>query len=567
MTDKPKCLGGNMSESKEWAFGAECLAGSPDCSLDERRFLRRGRYPTLAMASPGEQTESPLKAGVAVLANRILYCACISALFALAAPLLLAEEPPRNRRAFATAMNLVREGMSEAEVLARVGKPDDVSTRKDWELMSDPTREVWRYGASGHMAAATLGQIGIDENHKVAWVTGQGAPPPDGMFTQPELRALLEALNDLPAQNGSRYNPRPVIRAVNLLQPVGKERALAAVDEFLRVSFEYADHDAREGLFLVLRTLFQVPNVPTVFPDGSTPSPPGFMPPLYGLPAPSGPDDKTLLPRFPIVIAGDVPFLITQWGGHSGPPQMPESHVAYFRKYGTLRAKPLMPSCKPFEALDAVINSRRWWLHFESDRVSRDEEQRKADARKRYEDQEQRVDLRNQLLRLLETVHRLEPDESSGFLSFGASDRRFEKVAERENNKIIAEASKRAIRWDNQNFRYAFLDGTFVPPFDPKRHPTLGWQPSVPGLNLELIFRRQSRRYVDVRAYDPSDGVKRNPDAVVRVFDVKAKDKPLFETGEGSKGWISTIRLDEGGEVRLELTVAKHTQRSPVFKP
>ena len=80
MTDKPKCLGGNMSESKEWAFGAECLAGSPDCSLDERRFLRRGRYPTLAMASPGEQTESPLKAGVAVLANRILYCACISAI-------------------------------------------------------------------------------------------------------------------------------------------------------------------------------------------------------------------------------------------------------------------------------------------------------------------------------------------------------------------------------------------------------------------------------------------------------------------------------------------------------
>jgi hypothetical protein len=27
---------------------------------------------------------------------------------------------------------------------------------------------------------------------------------------------LLEALNDLPAQNGSRYNPRPVIRAVKL---------------------------------------------------------------------------------------------------------------------------------------------------------------------------------------------------------------------------------------------------------------------------------------------------------------------------------------------------------------
>ena len=48
------------------------------------------------------------------------------------------------------------------------------------------------------MAAATLGQIGIDENHKVAWVTGQGTPPPDGMFTEPELRALLEALTTRP---------------------------------------------------------------------------------------------------------------------------------------------------------------------------------------------------------------------------------------------------------------------------------------------------------------------------------------------------------------------------------
>ena len=121
---------------------------------------------------------------------------------------------------------------------------------------------------------------------------------------------------------------------------------------------------------------------------------------------------------------------------------MPESHVAYFRKSWDTASQAANAVVQAVtEALDAVINSRRWWLHFESDRVSRDEEQRKADAQRR-EDQEQRIHLRNQLLRLLETVHRLEPDEAGGFLSFGASDRRFGKVAERENNKIIAEASK-----------------------------------------------------------------------------------------------------------------------------
>ena len=196
-------------------------------------------------------------------------------------------------------------------------------------------------GTAGRMEAATLGEIGVDVDQKVEFVAGGGAPPPDGMFTDGELRKLLEALNDLPGQNGIRYNPRPVIRAVNLLQPLGKERGMAAVDEFLRVSSEYTAQSSREGLFLVLRTLFEVPNVPTVFPsfypDDTKLSPPGYMPPLYGLPSPAEPDDKTLLPRFPIVIEGDIPLLIRRWGGSTGPPQMPSSHVAYFRKFGTLR--------------------------------------------------------------------------------------------------------------------------------------------------------------------------------------------------------------------------------------
>ena len=86
-------------------------------------------------------------------------------------------------------------------MLARVGKPDDVSTRKDWEMMSAHTHQVWR---SVGVRAYGCGHLGTNRHRResqgrVVRVTGQGATPPDGMFTQPELRALLEASTTRPA--------------------------------------------------------------------------------------------------------------------------------------------------------------------------------------------------------------------------------------------------------------------------------------------------------------------------------------------------------------------------------
>ena len=43
-------------------------------------------------------------------------------------------------------MNKVQQGMSQAEVIALVGKPDDVSTQKDWDFSPADVREIWRYG-------------------------------------------------------------------------------------------------------------------------------------------------------------------------------------------------------------------------------------------------------------------------------------------------------------------------------------------------------------------------------------------------------------------------------------
>jgi hypothetical protein len=87
--------------------------------------------------------------------NRIRLLACVWALSAIPAPYMLAKEPVRNRRAFAEAMNKVQQGMSQVEVIALVGKPDDVSTQKDWDFGPADVREIWRYGAAGHMKVAT----------------------------------------------------------------------------------------------------------------------------------------------------------------------------------------------------------------------------------------------------------------------------------------------------------------------------------------------------------------------------------------------------------------------------
>jgi len=56
---------------------------------------------------------------------------------------------------------------------------------------------------------------------------------------------------------GPSYDPRALIRAVNALQPLGKERALAAIGELLRVALP--SDPAYEGMLLVLRVLFEVP--------------------------------------------------------------------------------------------------------------------------------------------------------------------------------------------------------------------------------------------------------------------------------------------------------------------
>src|SRR5262249_20764424 len=125
-----------------------------------------------------------------------------------------------------------------------------------------------------------LGCVYFDGKGKAEWVFGGNAvpydysvesdqdyekliaarvPPNSSLFREDELRRLLRLIDTAPELSGDYYNPLPIIQIVNELQSLGKTKALAAVDEYLRVApFPLFPRKAREGLAAVLSVLFDV---------------------------------------------------------------------------------------------------------------------------------------------------------------------------------------------------------------------------------------------------------------------------------------------------------------------
>lgn len=446
---------------------------------------------------------------------------------------------PRTRADFARAISKLKKGMREDEVVRLLGMPDDLRTEYDAGGISTAgTKEIWRYGTSGHLTTATLGQVYINEQGKIQYISGQGQPAISALPEETELRRLLTILSQVPSYNdGECYNPRDVILAVNCLHPLGKEQALAVIDEFLRVSTGWGD-EGQEGVFLVLRTLFDVP------PDQ------GSHPRMYvGAPSLADPGKK-LLPRFPVAIEGDIPFLLVSGYHLSGRPEQPESHLGYFREHGILRNKPLMPTNAPLEALERFLESPGWIFTDQSDRSD--------DHRGRHR-------LGNQLLRLLDTVYRAETGVYGGMLPFGDDEAK-------RRQEILSEVSNLRIGWDLTNNIYTYSDGTALPAREPKQYRREIWRLSVSGVAVELILERNDARHVNLW-FDQWFEPRTSPQTTIfTLFDVLAKDTPIVQIrdyGRSRDGDIGgrMIDLKEGTQIQAELTIDDNRELSPVFKP
>ena len=241
-------------------------------------------------------------------------------------------------------MASLEEGMQASEVVKILGQPDDIKTQNDpGGINSYKTKEIWRYGTNGHLTLPTLGQVYISENDQVQYLLGNEGTPTT-LFSEEELRCIMRTLSEVPTYGRNLSNPRPLIQAVNTLQPLGKEKALAAISEYLRITS--GDYDeSRGGIFFVLRLLFEIPEDT------------GYMPQMrIGAWSPRPPKDPKVFPLYPLVLSGDIPFDISNGYILGGLPQQPESHVEYFRS-GVLRKQLLHPTNQPWQAMEQVIKN------------------------------------------------------------------------------------------------------------------------------------------------------------------------------------------------------------------
>ena len=418
------------------------------------------------------------------------------------------------RETFAAKLATIKPGMTDARVRAILGAPDDVKTERDaGGIQAARTVEIWRYGARSHGSFATLGAVHIQANHKVQYVFGGGGKPYAGKLTEPELRRVLEVVDAVPSYNDYQLDPRPLIAAVNTLQPLGKDGALAVVDEYLRVS-SWLDNPGREGVFLLMRALFDVP--------------PRGMPPMR-VGGTLVPTDPSALPRFPLAIVDDVPLKLVPGYSITGLPEAPEDDVVAFRKIGTLRAKPLAPTATALDAIDAYASGPL--------------------GKAMRVDDETRAMLFDQALRLFGTVYRPADMTIDAWFPAGAD------VTKRVQ-RARSELAKLDARWNATLHQFELPNGKTLPPLHDK-YSRVWWDARVANAEMaRATFERKSDALVWFEFRVEAARGKTVSAIVVRVIDVKTqRELAKVAVPPVTGGSVSTQRvaIPSGQPVRVEL--------------
>ena len=482
-----------------------------------------------------------------------LISACVFLLASSAIPSQAAPQP-RTRAEFTAAMAKLREGMSTNEVIEILGKPDDIRSQSDPGGISRVnTKEIWCYGANSHLSLPTLGCVYIDQNGQTQEsFGGRGQPPQPELFKEEELCELLRLLNTAPGMEGWAYNPLPVIQIVNRLQPLGKEKALAAIGEYVRVSDKWSGFDRpRSGMYLVLAVLFDLPDGIYSFQSGA-----------FGAPSPPPPKDANQIPRFPIAIVDDIPLMLVNGYILAGLASPMENVVEFYRVHGQIRPSKLTPNNDPLSAVAHLTNSSQWIYgdtNLQETKFSPPE-----DAR-----QEQFM-LQEQLLRLIDSVYRLPVDAMGNRLPWDENQR------DTRWQKVVSDVSALKIKWDSRQDIYVFQNGTSLAPL--KRHVYQRQIWKIEGLGYdeaELVLERQDENWLHVWFNSGESKDAKLIPAVIQLFTIDNPEKPIFtsrlEKIKGTGGYQSQSAihaLKAGSEVIGKLVTVNHqTNSSPVFKP
>ncbi len=432
----------------------------------------------------------------------------------------VATSAPAPRVAFSAKLGKVTAGMTADAVTKLLGAPDDIRTEHDpGGITAARTVEVWRYGTHGHGTFGTLGTVHIQADRKVQYVFGGRGTPYTGL-PEPQLRHLLDLLDAVPSYNAT-LEPMRLVQAVNALVPLGKDRALAVVGEYLRVSSEL-DDPGREGVFLVMRALFDVPAT-------------GMPAMMVGSAA--TPTDPKALPRFPLVIVDDLPIKLVAGYALAGQAEPPEMDVAAFGKLGTLRSALLAPSPQALDRLEAYVAGPLG----------------KAMAL----DDHLRVAIYDQALRAFATVFRPADRSIDGWFQWGTG----KDIATRWA-ATRAMFGKLGARWDPMTSQLVLADGSTLPPL-PAGFPRMWWDLALRGTTSSRVtFERKSDLIVAIEIrIDLAAGARFAGDALRLVDPGTGKLlatidlEPIAAPSNSTTGSVMSRRLElpRGHSVRPDL--------------
>ncbi|MEX1233135.1 MAG: hypothetical protein WEB58_22990 [Planctomycetaceae bacterium] len=194
----------------------------------------------------------------------------------------------------------------------------------------------------------------------------------------PPIDETIQIINGAPSYEPYNFNPAKLVRAVNHLRPLGKERAIQELRRFLKMARdsmestrvdENIDTSDKTCVFLIVRLLFESSD-PLV-----------EMPHILTVPFDPIPDDsdKKLWPLHPIHLQDDIPFFMVHSGGLGGAPDQPERHVDWAVEFGKIRERPLRPIDNPMLAAERLwalpqtkrLYAREQFPEYSQDRIFR----------------------------------------------------------------------------------------------------------------------------------------------------------------------------------------------------
>jgi hypothetical protein len=201
-------------------------------------------------------------------------------------------------------------------------------------------------------------------DQEVVWNSRTPAIPSSvEMLSVPAAQAMSRELQLINRASGWPFtNPNGVdlIRAVNALQSLGKERALKVLEEYVDLARGRDYNSDQEIVFWIIRVLFEPIQVGDRIPS------PAIAVHLDDRDFP----EAMKWPLNPMTVHGDVPFMLGHQTNMSGSPEPPWSHLRWAQLHGVIRDNPLAPTEDPLAAANAILQSRRFKA---LDKYSRDE--------------------------------------------------------------------------------------------------------------------------------------------------------------------------------------------------